>query len=149
MTHLLDESRSKASTSMRRKHIDFHEMCSFGVDDFDVRKANGSVSRQCNPEVSLVHGLLKDGVACRLSQNRFRRVTTQKPRGGHLDLRNLTDVFCPRPNDRVVADARETMESGRHGRRQLRMRRDTFCFPSRSIQSDGDGRLADHARGHH
>ena len=106
MTHLLDEPRSKASTSMRRKHIDFREMRGSGVDDLDVRKSNGRVSRQRNPQVSLAHGLLKDGVACRLTQNRFRRVATQKPRGGQLDFRDLTDVLWPRPNDRVGADAR-------------------------------------------
>ena len=115
-------------------------------------KPTGAFSRQCNPQVPLAHGLLKDGVACRLTQNRFRRVATQKPRGGQLDFRDLTDILWPRPNDRVVADARrltrETPQSGLHQHRQLRIRCDTLCIQSRSIQSHGDGRLADHTRRH-
>jgi hypothetical protein len=69
-------------------------MCSSGVDDLDVRKPNG-VSRQRNPEAFLAHGLLKDGVACRLTENRFRRVAGKQPRGGQLDVRDVTEMLWP------------------------------------------------------
>ena len=51
---------------MGREHIDLFEMCRSGVDDLDVRKANGHVSRLSNPQVPLAQQFLKDGVACRL-----------------------------------------------------------------------------------
>jgi hypothetical protein len=85
--------------------------------------ANGHVSRQRNPQIPLALGFLKDGGACRLTQNRFWRVAEEKPRRGQLDLRDLADILCPRANDRVVPGAggltRESPQSGLHQRRQL------------------------------
>ena len=110
---------------MRRTHIDFREIRSSGIDDLDMRKANRRISCPRHPQVPLADSLPKDVVVCRLAQNRFRRVATKKARGGQLDLWDLTDVLCPRWNDRVVADARrltrETPQRGLHQRCQLRV----------------------------
>src|SRR5262245_49678747 len=117
-----------------------------------MRKSHGRIGRQCNPEMPVAQGLLQFLLAGGLAKNGVRRVAGKKPRRGQLDLRELTEMFWPRPNDRIVRCAgrltRETLQRRLDQARELRVRRDTLRVQPRSIQRHGDRCLTDYTRGH-
>jgi hypothetical protein len=87
-----DQARSEAATPVVWMDVDFFEMCGIGVEYLDMRKADGNVIGERDPQPALTLRHLQDFVAGGFAQDRFGRVSSKQPGSRKLDLGQPSEI---------------------------------------------------------
>ena len=96
-----DEFRPETAAPVLGMNIDLLEMSDGWLDDLDVRKPDGNIIREGDPEIAVTLGGFQDFVAGRLVENRLRCVANKGSGSRELYRWQHRQILGPGRCDRV------------------------------------------------
>src|SRR5439155_18057121 len=89
------ESPPQAAPPMIGMNVDFLEMRNLGLEHLDVRKTDGEITPEGNPEAAFALRILQVLLAGGLAQNGVGRVAGEESGSGELDGRQQAEILRP------------------------------------------------------